>query len=48
MYAMETLKHGAIGLLVVILFPVWLPLAVLYAIGVLIVCMGEDIAREWL
>jgi hypothetical protein len=46
--AMSALKHSAIGLLAVVLFPIWFPLAVLYAIGVLIVCMGEVIAREWL
>ena len=41
---MKTLKHGTIGLLVVILFPIWMPLAFLYALGVLCVCLGEDIA----
>lgn len=45
---MRTLKHFAIGVLAIVLFPIWFPFAFLYAIGVLIVCMGEEIAREWL
>ena len=46
--AMSTLKHGAIGLLAIVLFPIWFPFAVLYAIGEMVVCMGEEIARKWL
>jgi len=45
---MRTLKHFAIGLLAIVLFPIWFPFAVLYAIGEMVVCMGEVIARKWL
>ena len=44
---MKSLKHFLLGLLALILCPVWLPLGILYGIFMVLVSLGEDVASLW-